>query len=113
MTEEYKLWYLGLTNENKQIALALMANHLTIAGRAFLLDLEGDKLKLAFTGINELQHQISQHIAAIGIDRDRYPDEVLCRILGETASRYEITSALQGATEHAKSRGFWKDRISN
>jgi hypothetical protein len=113
MTEEHKLWYLGLSNENKQVALALVANHLTIAGRAFLLDLEGDKLKLAFTGINELQHQISQHIAAIGIDRDRYPDEVLCQILGETAARYEMTSALQGAMEHARSRSFWKDSISS
>jgi hypothetical protein len=42
---------------------------------------KGEEQTKAFTGLNELQHQISQHIAAIGIGSDRYPDNVFWQIL--------------------------------
>jgi len=76
--DELRDWYLALSDRDKQIFLALLSHNLTIQGRAFGLSCmsEGQQNK-AFKGLNELQHQISGHMAAIGVGRDRYPDDVL------------------------------------
>jgi hypothetical protein len=59
--EEMRNWYLDLPDPQKQIFLAVLSNNLTIHGRTFGLDLEGEEQTKAFKGLNELHHQISQH----------------------------------------------------
>jgi len=83
MNEQIRAWYLGLQDTSKQIFLALVSNSLTVHGRECGLDLSGETQIEAFKGLNEFQHQLSGHIAAIGLAGDRYPDEVLWAILHE------------------------------
>jgi hypothetical protein len=71
----FRGWYLGLADTDKMIFLALVSSQLTIHGRAFGLDLSGEEQIVAFKGLNEIQHQISQHIAAIGAKQERYPED--------------------------------------
>jgi hypothetical protein len=54
--------------------------------------------------LNELQHQISGHIAAIGLGRDRYPDEVLWNILNEKAASYGLLAQLKHSFDSARLR---------
>jgi hypothetical protein len=108
--EELRNWYLSLTDSNKQVFLALVSNHLTIHGRDFglyLAGIEQSKAFDAFKGLNELQHQMSAHIAAIGLQRDRYTDDVLWKILHEKASAYGLTAHFGQSLAFAKSRNVW------
>ena len=107
--EEMGNWYLNLADHQKQIFLAVLSNKLTIHGRTFGLDLKGEEQTKAFTGLNELQHQISQHIAAIGIGSDRYPDKVLWQILSEKAATYGLSAHLIQSLEFARSRNIWNN----
>lgn len=109
MNEQIKSWYLELADKDKQVFLAFVSNHLTVHGRAFGLDLTGDKQIAAFKGLNELHHQISSHIAGIGLGIDRYPDDVLWNILRDKAALYDISSALTDSFEFASSRSCWSD----
>jgi hypothetical protein len=104
---EIKTWYLDLPDDKKQVFLALVSNHLTIHGRAFGMDLSGQQQIEAFKGLNELQHQISSHIAAIGSSAKRYPDEVLWNILQEKAAYYQISPHLAQSLQFARSRSYW------
>jgi hypothetical protein len=107
--DESRNCYLSLTKSNKQIFLAFVSHSLTIHGRAFTLDgLSGEQLHRAFNGLNELQHQISGHIAGIGLDRDRYPDDVLWQILLETAAAYGLSNHLKNSLERASSSQVWE-----
>ena len=108
--DELRNWYLALTDSDKQVFLALVSNHLTIHGRDFGLypsGAEQSKAFNAFKGLNELQHQISGHIAAIGLRHDRYPDDVLWKILDEKAAAYGLTAHLRQSLDFAKSRNCW------
>jgi hypothetical protein len=105
--DELKNWYVALPEADKQIFLALVSNHLTIHGRAFGIDLAGPAQSRAFQGLNELQHQISGHIAAIGVRRDRYPDEALWEILHEKAATYALLAHLKQSLDFARSRDSW------
>jgi hypothetical protein len=108
--EELRNWYLSLTDSNKQVFLALVSNDLTIHGRDFGLRLAGieeSKAFAAFKGLNELQHQISAHIAAIGLQQDRYPDDVLWKILHEKAFAYGLTTHFGQSLAVAQSRNVW------
>ena len=70
------------------------SNHLTIHGGDFGLYLSGIKQRKgfnAFDGLNELRHQIGAHVAAIGLKHDRYPDDVLWKILHEELPRMAWT----------------------
>jgi hypothetical protein len=92
--DELRSWYLDLSDAYKQIYLSLVSNQLTIHGRSFGLDLkEAEQIK-AFKGLNELQHQISGHIAAIGLRQNRYPDDVLWNILNEKAASFGLLAPL-------------------
>jgi hypothetical protein len=93
--DELRNWYLTLSDSDKQIYLSLVSHQLTIHGRAFGLDLTGSAQIKGFEGLNELQHQISGHVAAIGLGRDRYPDEVLWNILNEKAATYGLLAHLK------------------
>ena len=107
--DELRNWYMSLTNSSKQIFLAFVSHDLTIHGRAFTLDsLSGEQLHRAFNGVNELQHQISGHIAGIGLDRDRYPDDVLWQILLEKAGAYGLVNHLNSSLERASSSKVWE-----
>ena len=110
MSEQIKSWYLHLSDKDKQVFLALVSNNLTVHGRGFGLYLTGDKQIAAFKGLNELQHQISGHVVGIGIGRDRYPDDVLWKILHEKAAYYEIEYAFADSLEFASSRACWSAR---
>lgn len=101
--DELRDWYLSLTDSSKQIFLAFVSHDLTIHGRGFGLDLTVEQQCRAFNGLNELQHQISSHIAALGLGRDRYPDDVLWQILVETAAAYGLTRHLNHSLERAGS----------
>jgi hypothetical protein len=101
---------LSLTDSNKQVFLALVSNHLTIHGRDFGLYLSGIEQRKAFNafkGLNELQHQTSAHIAAIGLKHDRYPEDVLGKILHEEASAYGLDAHLGQSLDFARSRNVW------
>jgi hypothetical protein len=91
MIGEIRDWYLKLPNQDKVSFLASVAHHLTVHGRAFILDLSADKLTEAFKGLNELHHQISQQIVAIGLERKRYSDDALWDILIEKAAQHGIS----------------------
>jgi hypothetical protein len=109
MNEQIKNWYLELPDDKKQIFLAFVSNSLTIHGRGFGLELSGEKQIAAFKGLNELQHQLSSHIAAIGMRSKRYPDDALWEILAEKAVHYNIDLALLNSLKYARSRTFWTD----
>lgn len=104
---DIKAWYLELSDGNKQIFLALVSSHLTIHGRFVGLEVHGEGQIQAFKGLNELQHQISSHIAAIGLAADRYPDDVLWSILQEKAEPYQLLHALAQSLQFARSRSCW------
>jgi hypothetical protein len=105
--EELRSWYLNLLDSEKQICLSLISNQLTVHGRCFGLDLTGVDQIRAFKGLNELQHQLSGHVAAIGMKHDRYSDEVLWSILNEKATAYGLLAHLQQSLEFARGRDFW------
>ena len=108
--DDLRNWYLALNDSDKQVFLALVSNHLTIHGRDFYR-YQGIEPKAkafqAFEGLNELQHQISGHIAAIGLRHDRYPDDVLWKILDEKAAAYGLTAHLGQSLDFARSRDLW------
>jgi len=103
---ETRSHYLALANDRKHVFLALLSYGLSIDGRAYVLDSSVDTLIRRLTGLNELQHQISQHIAALGLGRDRYPDDVLWNVLQEKAAQYEIQNALEHSLRFAHSRSL-------
>jgi hypothetical protein len=105
--EELRNWYVALSDSDKQVFLSLVSNQLTIHGRTFGLDLTVDEQSRAFKGLNELHHQISGHIAAIGMRCERYPDEVLWKILREKATRFGVLPHLMQSLEFARGRDFW------
>jgi hypothetical protein len=109
VNEEPFSLYLSLNDQLKQVFLAILSSNLTIHGRSFGLDLTGEKQINAFKGLNELQHQISQHISAIGLGIQRYPDTVLCEILQEKAARYGLSAHLTKSLQFASSRPHWSD----
>ena len=106
--EDLRDFYLALTDPDKQIFLALVSSDLTIHGRGFVAELSGQPLRVAFNGLNEVQHQISGHIAALGLGRDRYPDDVLWQILVEKANAYGLSRHLRCSLEAACSRRCWE-----
>src|ERR1700676_5721706 len=95
--DELRSWYMALSDPHKQIWLSRVSYHLTIHGRALGLDSTGPEQIRAFKGLNELQHQISQQVAAIGLRRDRYPDEVHWNILNEKVASYGLLGQLKQA----------------
>jgi hypothetical protein len=109
-SDELRNWYLALADSDKQVFLAFVSNHLTIHGRAFGLDLSGAEQSKAFKGLNELQHQISGHIAAIGLRHERYPDDVLWKILHEKAAAYGLIPHLGQSLDFARSRNVWESK---
>jgi hypothetical protein len=105
--EELRSWYISLAEPDKQICLSLVSGQLTIHGRSFGLDLkEAEQIK-AFKGLNELQHQISGHIAAIGLKQNRYPDDVLWNILNEKAAAFGLLAHLKQSFDSVRSREIW------
>lgn len=102
--DDLRDWYLALTDSNKLIFLALVSFDLTIHGRAFGLELSREEQIRGFKGLNELQHQISGHIVALGLERDRYPDDVLWKILAEKAAAYGLQAHLKHSLESARSK---------
>ncbi len=100
-------WYLALPDSDKQIFLSFVSYQLTIHGRGFALDLTGADQVNAFKGLNELQHHISQHVAAIGLKQDRYPDEILWNILSEKAASFGLLAHLKQSMDFAGTRNCW------
>jgi hypothetical protein len=101
-------FYLDLTDADKLVFLALVSNHLTIHGRAFFIDLAGAEQSRALQGLNELQHQLSSHIAALGTGRGRYPEDVFLNGLDERASYYGLSAHFKQSFAFAVYRDFWK-----
>jgi hypothetical protein len=83
------------------VLLAFVSSQLTIHGRSFGLDLSGEEQISAFKGLNELQHQISFHLVAIGLGAKRYPDDVFLQILLEKAPSFGLSAYLaQSLDQH-------------
>lgn len=101
--DDLRDWYLALTDSHKQVFLALVSSDLTIHGREFGLHPPGEQQSRGFKGLNELQHQISGHIVALGLGHDRYPDDVLWQILSEQAAAYGLGSHLRHSLDRARS----------
>lgn len=99
--DELRDWYLALTDSKKQIFLARVSHDLTIHGRGFELYEKPEQQIRGFKGLNELHHQISSHIAGIGLSQDRYPDDVLWKILAETAAAHGLSAHLQNKVSSA------------
>ena len=107
-SDQLRDWYLSLTDLNRIVCLALVANQLTVHGRTFRLDLtESDQIK-AFEGLNEIQHSISGQIAAIGLSDERYPEDVLWNILQDKATFHGLLPHLMESFDFAQSRNCWK-----
>jgi hypothetical protein len=104
MSAELKVRYLAMSDRQRLLFLARLSYELTIHGRAFGLDLAGNEQVEAYKGLNELQHQISQHIAHLGEDSKRYPEDVLWEILDETAARYGLAAHLKQSLNAVLSR---------
>jgi hypothetical protein len=107
-TIEFRDWYLGLTDSDRMIFLALASGQLTIYGRAFGLDLSGEQQIMAFKGLNEIQHQISFHIAGIAAKRERYHEDVFLQILSEKASSFGLSSHLRQSLDYARAHTIGK-----
>jgi hypothetical protein len=108
--DELRSWYFALFDSEKQIFLCFVSHQLTIHGRAFAIDLTGAEQIKAFQGLNELQHQISGHLAAIGLKSDRYPDDVLWNILNEKAASYGLLAHLKQSFDFARARDVLGER---
>lgn len=106
--DELKTWFLALSDGDKQIFLARVSHYLTLDGRYFGSYLFGESQIRGFKGLNELQHQISSHIAALGSQADRYPDDVLWQILKEKAAAYGLGTTLDRSL--AKVQESWRKR---
>jgi hypothetical protein len=106
-SEEFKDWYRRMPDSDKMIFLALVMGRLTIHGRAFGLDLSGEEQTRAFKGLNELFHQISNQFEAIGVTRDRYPDDIFLRALMEKASFYGLQAQLTESLNYSRTRHEW------
>ncbi len=104
--EEIRDFYLSLPDRRKLVFLAILSNSLTIDVRGFFLELSGERLLKALQGLNELQHQLSQHIAAIASGSERYPDDVLWNILSEKAEAHQIRASLRQSLTYVHSRQF-------
>lgn len=106
--EEIRIWYLALAESDVQIFLSLVSHQLTVHGRAFALELTETQQIRAFRGLNELQHQISSQIASLGLNHDRYPDDVLWNILNEKAAAYGLLAHLKQSFDFARTRNVWE-----
>jgi hypothetical protein len=104
---EIKTWYLKLPDDKKQVFLAIVAHQLTIHARYVVHEFSGEQQTAALKGLNELQHQISSHVAAIGLAAERYPDDVLWDILEEKAVQYQVSPELAQSIQFARSRSCW------
>ena len=109
-SDEIRGFYLALPDRDKQIFLAFLSNSLTIDARGFLLDKTGDDLIRGLRGLNELQHQISQHICSLGLSRERYPEEVLWNIFYDQADTHGIRSTLERSLQDVRHRSVWGER---
>jgi hypothetical protein len=104
MIKSPKVVFLALSVQQKIVFLACISHDLTIHGRGFAVDLTGEAQVSLFRGLNELQHQISQHIAHLAEASDRYPDDVLWEILQEEAARYSISTYLNQSLDRCIQR---------
>jgi hypothetical protein len=104
--DNYK-WYLELSDADKPIFLALVMAQLTIHGRAFSIDLTPAQQGRAFAGLNELQHQISNHCVAIGMNKERYPEDTFLLVVKEKALHYGLSARLSQSFDFAKARDYW------
>ena len=109
--EEIRDFYLALRDPDKQIFLALVSSHLTIHGRYFGHYVSGEEQTRAFRGLNELQHQVSGHIVALGLGRGTFPDDIFWEILAEEAEKSGLGAHLKGSLEFARSRDLWKEQL--
>jgi hypothetical protein len=108
MNEMLKMRFLALSDSEKIVFLAQLSHDLTIHGRSFGLDLAPETQIAAFKGLNELQHQISSHISGLGLGRDRYPDDVLWKILHETASNHRLSAHLRSSLDRLGAGRGWE-----
>jgi hypothetical protein len=107
MSDDNYKWYLELSDADKPIFLALVMAQLTIHGRAFSIDLTLIQQARAFVGLNELQHQISNHCVAIGMNKERYPDDAFLQVVKEKALYYGLSDHLSQSFDFAKARDYW------
>jgi len=105
--EEARDLFLHLTDADRQIYLAMLSRDLTIHGRGFTVDLSEKQQVKAFKGLNEIQHQISSHIAHLGLQCGRYPDDVLWNILAETAAAHGLGAHLRTSLHRIASASYW------
>ena len=111
-SDDVRQFYLALSDRQKVTFLAILSNSLTIDGRDFVLTRAGTSLIRSLEGLNELQHQISQHIGALTLGSKRYPDEVLWQILIEKAESHGIIAALERSFKFVRSRSTWSGQES-
>lgn len=110
--DEIRDWYVVLPDSDKQIYLALVMAQLTIHGRAFGLELPAEQQARSFMGLNELQHQISNHSVGIGMRSERYPDDTFLEVLREKALHFGISAHLAQALDFARTRDYWERKKS-
>jgi hypothetical protein len=97
MSEPFDDLFLSFSDQQKIVALAWLSHELTIHGRAFGLDFVGKEQIAAFTGLNELQHKISQNIGHLGQGTNCYTGEQVLQALRGTAAHYGLASHLRSS----------------
>ncbi|HEY3245842.1 MAG TPA: hypothetical protein VGM03_21075 [Phycisphaerae bacterium] len=105
-SDEFKSLYARSPVQDQAEFLARLANNLTVCGRdAYPLAspaMSADRRVQKFQGVNELQHVIAGQVTALlSQSSERYPDDVLCDALYETAAIYEIVKGFEWAVEQS------------
>jgi hypothetical protein len=104
MNDPSNNWFRSRSDPEKIAFLAWLSHDLTIHGRAFGLDLDGNQAVRAFRGLNELQHKISQNIGHLSEGTNRYGGELIWQILHETAANYGLSAHLQTSLKNLAAR---------
>ena len=109
MSDDLNSWFSSLSNTDKLIFIAYLMGYLTICGRDVAISLSGEQQVNAFTGLNELQHQISNYFTGIGKEHEVYPGDTILKILREKATHYGLSRQLQASLQYARDRNHWSD----
>ena len=97
--------YAGLTKRRRVLFLARLLFESTISGRDTYVagtDDVADAPRLR--ALNEFHHRLASHLRnVVSGNRDRYPDDVICQMILESARELRLRDVLQRAISELES----------